>query len=131
VVSVLLDTGPLVALFKRADKHHSRSVAWFKAQRGPLLTTQPVITEAWHLLAESARLPLVRFVTAACDIMAGVDHGRVLAVLEKYRELRLDYADATLVVLAEDRGVRAIATIDVKDFSACRLSNGRSLRLVF
>jgi predicted nucleic acid-binding protein len=42
----------------------------------------------------------------------------------------MDYADATLLVLAEERGVRSIATIDVADFSACRLSRGQALTLV-
>ncbi len=43
----------------------------------------------------------------------------------------MDYADATLVVLAEMQRVTAIATIDVNDFTAYRLSNGKAFRLVF
>ena len=58
MASVLLDIAPLVALFKRNDKYHKRAVAWFKAHRGTLLTTQAVVTEAWHLVYEPARLPM-------------------------------------------------------------------------
>lgn len=133
MASVLLDTGPLVALFRRNDAHHARSVAWFKTHRGPLLTTQAVITEAWHLLSQSARLPLVRFVAAACEVCEFDVNGqaRIVAALERYADLPMDYADATLVVLGELQKVRAIATIDVNDFTAYRLATGKALRLVF
>jgi uncharacterized protein len=133
VASVLLDTGPLVALFKRNDTHHARAVAWFKGHRGPLLTTQAVVTEAWHLLSEQARLPLVRFVTAACEVhdLGTQGQARILATLERYADLRMDYADATLIVLGDMLHVMSIATIDVKDFSAYRLTNGKALKLVF
>jgi uncharacterized protein len=133
VPSALLDTGPLVALFKRNDKHHARAVKWFKAHRGPLLTTQAVITEAWHLVAAHARLPLVQFTNAACEIgeFDTADQARVLATLERFSDLQMDYADATLVVLGERQKVNRIATIDVNDFTAYRSSSGKSFRLVF
>ena len=133
MASVLLDTGPLVALFKRNDTHHARAVAWFKAQRGVLLTTQAVITEAWHLVSAPARLPLARFAAAACEVceLGAEGPARVLTILERYADLPMDYADATLIVLAETRRITAIATIDVRDFSIYRLSNGKALKLVF
>jgi predicted nucleic acid-binding protein len=133
LASVLVDTGPLVALFKRNDSFHARAVAWFKAQRGRLVTTQAVLTEAWHLVSPPARLPLVRFVTAAFDLHPGSSELqlRVLAVLERYADLPMDYADATLVVVAETQRIAHIATIDVNDFSTYRLANGKALKLVF
>ena len=133
MASVLLDTGPLVALFKRNDTHHARAVAWFKAQRGALLTTQAVITEAWHLVSAPARLPLIRFAAAACEVCGSGAEGtlRILSILERYADLPMDYADATLVDLAQTQRVIAIATIDVGDFSVFRLANGKALKLVF
>ena len=133
MASVLLDTGPLVALFKRNDTHHKRATAWFEAHRGGLLTTQAVVTEAWHLVSESARLPLVRFVMAACEIREFDAQGqaRILATLERYADLPMDYADATLLVLGEIEKAVTVATIDVNDFSVYRLANGKALRLVF
>jgi hypothetical protein len=59
------------------------------------------------------------------------EHVRVLAVLERFRDLPMDYADATLVVPGEVRRVTAVATIDAQDFSAYRLPSGKPLRLVF
>jgi uncharacterized protein len=133
VASVLLDTGPLVALFKRNDRHHARAVAWFKKHRGLLLTTQAVVTEAWHLVSTPARLPLVRFVTAACEILEFDADGqaRIAAMLERYADLPMDYADATLFVQGELLGIGAIATIDVNDFSVYRRANGKAFKLVF
>lgn len=131
--SVLLDTGPLVALFKRNDTHHARAVAWFKAHRGALLTTQAVVTEAWHLVSPSARLSMVRFTLAACEIRefdAG-GQARILTTLQRYADLPMDYADATLVVLGAIEKVAAVATIDVNDFSVYRNASGKALTLVF
>ena len=132
MASVLLDTGPLVALFKRNDTHHARAVAWFKGHRGPLLTTQAVITEAWHLLLEPARLPLVRFVTAACEVNDFGTQGqvRIAATLERYSDLPMDYADATLVVLAEEIGTDLVFTTDRRDFRVYRIRGRKSFRIV-
>ena len=133
MASVLIDTGPLVALFKRNDTHHKRAAAWFKAYRGALLTTQAVVTEAWHLVSESARLPMVRFVMAACEIREFDAQGqaRILTTLQRYADLPMDYADATLLVLGEIEKITAVATIDVNDFSVYHLVNGKALTLVF
>ena len=133
MASVLLDTGPLVALLKRNDNHHARAVAWFKNQRGAILTTQAVVTEAWHLVSRPARLPLVRFVTSACELCEFDAEGqaRIVTVLERYQDLPMDYADATLLVLGEIEKVSSVATIDVSDFSVYRMTNGKAMSLVF
>jgi predicted nucleic acid-binding protein len=119
-------------LFKRNDHDHARAAAWFKRHRGPLLTTHAVVTEAWHLMTPAARLPLIRYVAAAVEVceLGATSIGQIASFLERYADLPMDYADATLLVLAEERGVRSIATIDVADFSACRLSRGQALTLV-
>ena len=133
MASVLLDTGPLVALFKRNDTHHKRAALWFKAHTGTLLTTQAVVTEVWHLVSESARLPMLRFVMAACEIREFDAQGqaRILTMLERYADLPMDYADATLLVLGEIEKTSTVATIDVNDFSVYRMTNGKSATLVF
>ena len=130
---VLLDTGPLVALFKRNDAHHAQAVAWFKAFRGELVTTHAVLTEAWHLTGDAARLPLVRFAHAACSLPT-LDHAfnsRIEAVLSRYADLPMDYADATLVALAETLDINQVATIDVNDFSVYRINGRKRFQLVF
>jgi hypothetical protein len=90
------------------------------------------LTETWHLVSPAARLPMMRFVAAAvdvCDLGENAVSG-ITEVLEKYADLPMDYADATLVVLAESRSVYSIATIDVADFSIYRLRSGLAMKLV-
>jgi predicted nucleic acid-binding protein len=133
VPSVLLDTGPLVALFRRNDSWHRAAVAWFRQHSGPLLTTHAVVTEAWHLLREPVRLSLVQFVTRACAIpeLGPQGPGRVLHALERFADTPMDYADATLVVLAESERAYDIATLDADEFATYRTSDGKALKNVF
>lgn len=131
--SVLLDTGPLIALFKRNDAHHALAVDWFKRHTGRLLTTHAVITEAWHLVRDPARLPLMRFVAAACDVSdLGPDGtSRILAALERFADFPMDYADASLIVLADIERVFSVATVDLDEFSAYRTASGKTLKNTF
>jgi uncharacterized protein len=133
VANVILDTGPLVALFKRNDQHHARAVQWFKRNRARLLTTLPVLTEAWHLVAPSARLKLSTFCARAVAVPdLGEDApSRIHSTLERYADGRMDFADASLVLLAEHSDTLALATIDLGDFAAFRLASGKRFRLVF
>ena len=48
---ILVDTGPLVALFDRKDAEHDRCVKALKSVREPLITTIPILTEAFHMLS--------------------------------------------------------------------------------
>ena len=59
---LLLDTGPLIALFARRDADHVLVRDYLRDSAAHLLTTWPVVTEAWHLLAPSQRLTLVRWI---------------------------------------------------------------------
>lgn len=133
MANVLLDTGPLVALFKRNDHHHTRAVEWFKASRHRLLTTLPVVTEAWHLVSPSAQLRLTEFAGRALDVLDLGDDAldRIHELVSKYRDRPMDFADASLVLLAERVDVFAIATIDVNGFSAFRSRSGKRFRLLF
>jgi uncharacterized protein len=133
VANVILDTGPLVALFKRNDRHHTPALAWFKRNKQRLITTLPVVTEAWHLVAPTAQVQLVEFVTKAVSV---IDLGedamqRMHELVVQYRDRPMDFADASLVVLAERTGTNTVATIDSRDFSALRFGAGKHFRLVF
>jgi len=133
VPSILVDAGPLVALADQSDKHHRRVTAYLRRFNGRLLTTWPVLAEACHFLPESAQIDFLRWADAGGISLVEM-HETALVVLadwkEKYRDLPMDLADASLMWVAQQTGVLDILTIDRKDFSVYRMPNGKALNLV-
>ena len=133
----LVDTGAVVALVNRADRHHAAALEWFKRFRGQLLTTEAVVTETAYVLAASpAHLPaaLLWFERARAAGLLLVepvsDYAALSRIIAQYASLPCDYADASLIALAERTGVTAIATVDQRDFSVYRLRGRRRFRIV-
>jgi predicted nucleic acid-binding protein len=134
---VLVDTGAVVALVNRADRHHAAAADWFAGYRGSLLTTEAVITETAYVLAASRahqRAALLWFERARLAGLLNVvpvdDYAALDAIIARYSRLPCDYADATLVALAEQTGVTVIATIDQRDFSVYRVRGRKRFRIV-
>lgn len=133
----LVDTGAVVALVNRADRHHVAAVEWFKRFRGQLLTTEAVVTETAYVLAASPahlRAALLWFERARAAGLLLVepvsDYAALSRIIAQYASLPCDYADASLIALAERTGVTAIATVDQRDFSVYRLRGRRRFRIV-
>ena len=134
----LVDTGAVVALVNRADRHHRAAVDWFQRFRGELMTTEAVITEAAYVLAASPahqRAALVWFERARAAGLLRVepvaDYAVLARIIAQYANLPCDYADASLIALAERTGVTAIATVDQRDFSVYRLRGRKRFRILF
>lgn len=129
--SVLVDAGPLIALADRSDRHHRRVAAFLRRFDGRLLTTWPVLAEACHFLPERMQVDFLRWADAGGVGVVEL-HESALAALahwkEKYIDLPMDLADATLIWVAQQTGVLEILTIDVRDFSVYRLPGGKVLR---
>jgi predicted nucleic acid-binding protein len=130
VRSTLVDSGPLVALFDRDDRHHRRVVAFLKRERLRLRTTWPVLTEVTALLPRAAGLDFVDFVcrggVAVADL--GPEDLWLMASLgRKYADVPMDFADASLVALALREDLDSIVSLD-RDFEIYRLAHKRSLR---
>lgn len=126
---ILVDTGPLAALFDRADDQHDRCSQILKTIQEPLRTTVPVLTEAFYMLNPSSRESdrLREFIARHGLSLWFFDDGslsRAFELMERYADHPMDLADASLVVAAESMGTRRIFTIDRRDFDVYRIRRG-------
>jgi predicted nucleic acid-binding protein len=132
---MLLDTGPLVALLDRSERNHQRCLTFFREFRGRLVTTEPVLTEAVYLLGPSFYLqkPVLEFfLQGGADLVPQSPEmlQRSLWLMEKYADVPMDFADATLVGLAENRGITDVFTLDRRGFENYRI-NGKKPFIVY
>jgi predicted nucleic acid-binding protein len=125
VADVLVDASALVALLDADDGQHDRAVEALKGLRDPLATVWPALTEAMHLVADTRR-----GVETLCDMVSDgavtllpiepSEFPRMKALMQQYRDLPMDFADAALVRVAERERLTRILTFD-KHFSVYRL----------
>jgi predicted nucleic acid-binding protein len=131
-----VDTGPLVAYLDAGDPAHAVVSPRWDAFTGRLVTSSAVITEAMHFLAAAPRGPrqLAELVAASgmevYDLSRPPELGEAVALMEKYADTPMDFADATLVLLAEALGVPDVLTLDRRGFRTYRTRTGRALDLV-
>lgn len=126
---ILVDAGPLVALFDRQDAAHQRCVETLRLIDEPLATTAQVLTEAFHLLGPSSAgaLNLMDFVSEGGLKVLLADEDalqRCFELMVQYADAPMDFADASLVAMAEARGIRKIFSIDRGDFAIYRIKRG-------
>lgn len=133
---ILTDAGPLVAIIDRGEEHHRACVECLTHLNGPMLTTWPAFTEALYLLGDAGGWKAQRALWQLVEredlrLSAPETEGvtRMRQLMEKYKDRPMDLADASLVVLAEDRGLTEIFTLDHVDFSVYRLRGRRTFLL--
>jgi predicted nucleic acid-binding protein len=131
---ILIDSGPLIALFDSSDKYHHQAVDFIKTNKFHLVTTLASITETLHLLDfnRNAQLDFLDWVhRGAVEIynIENIDFERLRELTEKYRDLPMDFADSCLVYLAEKLNLNTIATID-RDFTIYRIQGRRKFKII-
>lgn len=132
---IIIDTGPIVALFDKDDQYHQLCIEILKGIKEPLITTWPVITEAFYLLnfSGSVQDALWQFIQRGgikIEQSAETVYFRIRELMKKYHDLPMDLADATLVVLGEESKLSTIFTLDHKDFSIYRPRHKRRFSLI-
>ncbi|MEL7352601.1 MAG: PIN domain-containing protein [Cyanobacteria bacterium P01_A01_bin.116] len=123
---IIVDTGAFIALLDKRDPFHQLAKGCFSSIREPLITTLPVITEACYLLTHQAAYSLLKSLDSnAFQVFSLEPHhmGRAADLMDQYVDLPMDFADASLVVLAEVLGHGRIITVDRRDFSVYRWKN--------
>ena len=128
---ILADSGFWIALGNRRDRHHAAARAALDRHSAQgFVSTWPVLTEVTHLL--SARVGVTQCVAfidgiarGACEIPEPPADAlfRAHALMSRYRDLPMDLADASLVILAEDLGEGRILSTDQRDFEGYRWKN--------
>jgi predicted nucleic acid-binding protein len=135
VRGVLVDAGPLVALIDAADPDHDVCVETLEELRDPLITAWPAFTEAMYLLRDSWRGQKALWTRLETDALTlapldSSDAPRMRELMEKYRDLPMDLADAALVRVSEREGLTRIFTLDRRHFSIYRPGRRRRFAIV-
>ena len=133
---LLIDTGPLLAAFNQQDQHHAFAVSIMRQHNQPFVTTMAVMTEimylararlGWHV--QDKLFVMVERGDILVEQTTLNDFARVATLMQKYRDLPMDFADATLVALAERIGSKRIFTID-SDFLLYRWQDKHAFDLI-
>jgi predicted nucleic acid-binding protein len=134
-VEVLLDTGPFVALVDRSEKRHDDCVAALERWTGPIVTTEAALTETLYLVGpqwQAQKVCLEFFLRGAFQLIPSSPASlrRVAALMERYRDVPMDFADATLVALGEELQTEQVFTLDRRGFSAYRLKQKKAFQII-
>jgi hypothetical protein len=132
---LLLDTGAFVALIDRSEAHHNECVRVLEKWSRPVVTTEAVLTETLYLVGpdwKNQRICLEFFLRGAFWLVPSSRESlaRVATLMEKYEDLPMDYADATLVALGEELGIDEVFTLDRRGFSVYRLWDRKPFRIL-
>ena len=126
--NVVVDSGFLIGLFDETDPLHGRCRAFLRDYRGRFLTTEAVLTEALALLSHAQQLRCLDWLGDAAQARLlvvdrePVDFRAVEKLARKYADQPMDFADASVVLLATRSGVREILTADRRDFAVYRMA---------
>lgn len=129
----LIDTGAVLALLDYTDPCHKACAAALREMQLPLLTTAAVLTETFHFLDDAKQLVegwrFYRSGTVMLHRGMEDDLPDLERLMLKYADRPMDFADATLVRLAEREGLTTILTVD-RDFEVYRIGGRKAFRVL-
>jgi len=133
--NALIDTGAMLALLDRTDRWHRICVDAFEQLRLPLVTSEAVLTELFHLVGDSrhemeAAWRLVRSGAIALAAIEDSELPQMRALMSRYSDRPMDFAGATLVYLAKREGLSTIFTVNHTDFDTYRIEGRRRFRVL-
>jgi predicted nucleic acid-binding protein len=133
--SALADTGAILAILDRDDRWHGSCVEAFARLRAPLLTSEAVLTELFYLVANRLREvgPAWSFVRSGALTLGSItdlDLAAISTLMNRYHDRPMDFADATLVHLAQRESLSTILTVDIADFQTYRIDGQKRFRIL-
>jgi len=115
--NILIDTGPIIAIFNKNDKYHEKIKNFLKNYQGKLTSTWLVVTEVSHMLDFNIQtqidfLTWIKLGGLTIEDIEKEDLNRIIELSRKYSDVPMDLSDASLVVLSEKINLKKIITID-------------------
>jgi|SRR6056297_985674 len=131
----LIDSGPLIALFDKDDKYHDLIKTFLKSYEGVLYASWAVITEVLHMLNFNVEVQIdfLKWIKrGGIDVvqLSQNNISRIIDLSEKYSDVPMDFADATLIIISELKNIDKIISID-SDFYIYRDIRNKYLKNVF
>ena len=132
---VLIDTGAILALIDKSDDWHVVCTSIFSGLPLPLLTSEAVLTELFHMAGENQakKESAWKLLRTGVIVLATIEHSELQhidALMARYRDRPMDFADATLVYLAQRESLEVIFTVDQTDFSIYRIGGKRRFEII-
>jgi uncharacterized protein len=133
--NALIDTGAILALLDRTDRWHKVCADAFEQLRLPLATSEAVLTELFHRVGDSRREMEAawQLVRSGAIVLATIEDSelpQIHALVSRYADCPMDFADATLVYLAKREDLSTVFTVDHADFNTYRIDGRRRFRVM-
>ncbi|MFP3089733.1 PIN domain-containing protein [Treponema sp. TIM-1] len=133
--TILVDAGPLIALFDRDDNYHNRVISFLAGKDFRFVTTTAVLTEVSYMLNFNVQVQIDFFEWVLrrgvlLEEIRPEDMSRIIGWTKKYRDVPMDFADATLMLTAEKKKIFSIISLD-SDFDIYRLPGKTMLENIF
>jgi len=135
VASGLIDTGAILALLDRGDRWHRACTHALAIVELPLMTSAAVLAELFHLVGDNRREVAAAWAFLRSEAMTvapitDADLAHLDELMARYHDRPMDFADATLVHLANRESLTTILTIDHSDFETYRIGRRQRFRIV-
>ena len=131
----LIDSGPLIALFDKDDNYHESIKTFLKSYKGFLYTSWAVITEVLHMLDFNVEVQIdflqwIKRGGLEVVLLSQSNIARIIEISEKYSDVPMDFADATLIIISELKNIGEVISID-SDFYIYRNIRNEYLKNIF
>ncbi|MDF1875211.1 PIN domain-containing protein [Sulfurimonas sp. SAG-AH-194-I05] len=127
----IIDSGPIIALFDKSDNYHMQILTFMKSFRGELITSWSVLTEVSHMLSFNLQVQIdfLKWIEIGAIHIYDIPQKEIFTIrtmMEKYLDIPMDLADATLMYIANKENIKNIISID-SDFDIYRTLKKQNL----
>ena len=127
----LIDSGPIIALFDRSDNYHTKVLNFLQDYQGKLITSLAVVTEVSHMLDFNlnVQIDFLKWIELGGLEIYNIsqnDIANIREMMQKYIDIPMDFADASLMYIANRENIKDIVSID-SDFDIYRTLKKQNL----